>query len=103
MARYRIVCIEKHPTHKDRYHHIVAVGTGSDPDQADQRWTVDEVIAALDAGHTFYVKDSQGNSAEVIAANCPVHGHNHRIIITVADDKESDNLLDLRECRPFRT
>lgn len=99
MARYRIVCIEKHPTHKDRYHHIIAVGTGNDADKATQRWTVDDVIAALDSGDTFYVKDGRGNVAEVVAKRCPVQGHTHRIIITVADNKETDNLLNLRDCK----
>ena len=99
MSRYRVVCIEKHPTHKDRYHHIVGVGTGHAANKATQRWTVEEVISSIQAGNTFYVEDRRGNEAEVEVRKCPRPGHNHLIIITVADDVETDNLLDLRECR----
>lgn len=98
MARYRAVCIEKHPTHKDRYHHIIAVGTGTDSNAATQRWTVHEVISAIQSGNSFYVQDARGNIAEVIVAKCPVPGHSHLVITTVADNKESDNLLTLRDC-----
>jgi hypothetical protein len=74
-------------------------GTGTQPDAATQRWTVEEVIAAIRARRdTFYVQDSKNNIAEVIVADCPVHGHNHFIITTVADNRETDNLLDLRDC-----
>jgi len=54
MARYRIVCTEQEPVIEPTTHaHIVAVGTGTGPDKADQRWTLNEVLAAMDKGDSF--------------------------------------------------
>lgn len=41
MAYYRIVCTEEEPVYLPTTHaHIVAVGTGTDPERADTRWTL---------------------------------------------------------------
>src|SRR5436305_1967913 len=58
--RYRIVCTNQEPVNEPTTHaHIVAVGTGSDLNKADQKWTLDEVLSAMDRGDEFYTKGEQ--------------------------------------------
>ncbi len=99
MADYRIVCTEQvpagaHPTTGK----IVAVGTSSTGSAtAEQRWTVDEVVGALDAGHHFYVYGLESQEAAlVIKYWCRPCGVWH---IRSAPDAVLDNNLDsLRFC-----
>ena len=60
MTDYRIVCVEK------QHGHIVAVGTGTEPQKADKRLTVAQVRAALKSGDTFHtVSPTTGKKAYV--------------------------------------
>lgn len=98
MASYRIVCTEQIPIHQPTNHaHIVAVGTGTDPDCASQRWSLDEVLAAMDRGDTFYTQGkTSGKVALVERYYC---SHCRRTYIRSAPDNVSDNNLDnLRRC-----
>jgi hypothetical protein len=98
MATYRIVCTEQEPVTQPTSHaHIVAVGTGIDPDQATKRWTLNEVLAAMEGGDTFYTKGkSSGQLALVRRVACDTCG---RYIIRSAPDAVWDNNLDsLRRC-----
>jgi hypothetical protein len=98
MADYRVVCTEQVPVaaHPQRAR-IVAVGTGSDPDQANQRWTVPEVVAAMDRGDRFYTQGkASGRVAWVQKYWCAACGACH---IRTASDATVDNNLDyLRAC-----
>jgi hypothetical protein len=97
--QYRIVCTEQEPVYQPTTHaHIVAVGTGTNPDAADKRWTLDRVLAAIDRGDTFYTKGtSSGKVALVRKVACPTC---RRYIIRSAPDAVWDNNLDsLRRCR----
>ncbi len=99
MASYRIVCTEQEPVSEPTSHaHIVAVGTGDDPDRAKQRWTLAEVLKAMTGGDNFYtLGPSSGKRAEVMKVACEVCG---RTIIRSAADRVTDNNLDsLRRCR----
>lgn len=101
MARYRIVCTVQVPADAHpRNAKIVAVGTGTDADRAARRWEVKEVVAAMDAGDSFYTKgDRSGRVAEVEKYWCAVCGEWH---IRSAPDAVLDNNLDsLRTCRGF--
>lgn len=98
MASYRIVCTDQEPADQPTTHaHIVAVGTGTDPAKADKRWTLQEVLAAMDTGHTFYTQGNQsGKVASVEPYNCGRCGRRH---IRSAPDSVQDNNLDsLRRC-----
>jgi hypothetical protein len=98
MARYRIVCTEQEPIYQLTAHaHIVAVGTGNDANKATTRWTLSEVISAMNAGTVFYTySPSTGKVALVVKVACARCGHT---IIRSAPDAVTDNNLDnLRRC-----
>jgi len=98
MANYRVVCTEQipasaHPTNGK----IVAVGIGADPDSASDRWTVSDVVSALDRGHVFYTQGKASGKVAIVrkywCATC-LEWH-----IRSAPDSVLDNNLDsLRSC-----
>lgn len=97
MVTDRIVCTEQEPVHLPTTHaHIVAVGTGSDPNKADRRWTLREVLEAIDRGDRFYTESPTGRQAQVRAVDCSVCGH--RIIRSAPDAIPENNLDNLRRC-----
>ncbi len=72
-------------------------GTGTNADKADQRWTVTEVITAMDAGHQFYTQGkASGKTAWVEKYWCSACGAWH--IRSVADAVTDNNLDSLRAC-----
>ena len=99
MSTYRIVCTDQipfqnHPTRAK----IVSVGTGSDASKAETKWTVAEVIAAIDQGHSFYTKGPQsGKIAYVEKYWCASCSEWH--IRSKADAVVDNNLDSLRRCR----
>lgn len=95
---YRIVCTDQEPVRLPPSHaHIVAVGVGLTAAQAHNRMTLNEVLAAMAQGHTFYTYGEQsGRTALVRKAAC---SHCGRPIIKSAPDAVHDNNLDsLRYC-----
>lgn len=95
---YRIVCTEQEPAQNPpRHAHIVAVGTGSNPNQADQRLTLSQVIQKMDNGDRFYTKGLQsGKTAWVEKYWC---SHCRKYHIRSSPDATTDNNLDnLRYC-----
>lgn len=97
--QYRIVCTEQEPVNQPTTHaHIVAVGTGTDPNKAEKRWTLDEVIVALDCGTLFYtVGEQSGKTAFIEKYICSKCVRTH---IRSKPDAVFDNNLDsLRRCR----
>ncbi len=98
MATYRIVCTEKETVYVPTAHtHIVAVGTGSDPNSAEQRWTLQEVIDAMDRGDEFYTQGQQsGKVARVEKYNC--HLCRRTYIRSMPDAVHDNNLDSLRQC-----
>jgi hypothetical protein len=100
---YRIVCTEQEPVYlPTRHAHIVAVGTGVNPDQATLRWTLQEVIEAIENGwHTFYTQgERSGLIARVVVVYCAIC---RRKIIKSTPDAVYDNNLDsLRRCHLTR-
>ena len=98
LARYRIVCTEQQPASQPPTHaHILAVGTGNNPAQAEQRWTLARVLSAMDRGDTFYTQGtSSGKIAEVEPYGC--RWCNQRRIRSKADAVYDNNLDSLRRC-----
>lgn len=98
MATYRIVCADQAPSGRpDQHAHIVAVGVGDDPNKARRKWTLDEVLRAIDRGDMFYTKGvNTGELAIVMKYTCvPCR----RVHIRSAADNVSDNNLDrIRHC-----
>lgn len=100
--QYKIVCTEQVPYgHPPSSARIVAVGVGNDPRSA-VRWLVQEVVAAMDRGATFYtVGERSGKVALVEKYWC---GQCSRYHIRSAADAVYDNNLDsLQYCSWSRT
>lgn len=92
---YRIVCVETKYPHR----HINAVGTGSDPTQASDRWDVLEVRAALRSGDRFYtVSPSTGLTADVEPYDAHVGGQIVYTIRSTPDAVTDNNVDNLRVC-----
>lgn len=99
MTKYRIVCTDQEPVYQPTTHaHIVSVGVGNDPEKANAKLTLTQVIAAIDAGDEFWTYGEQSKRwARVHKVPC---GHCGRFIIRSAPDAVTDNNLDsLRRCR----
>lgn len=98
MATYRIVCADQEPAgQSDQHAHIVAVGVGDDPAKALRKWTLDEVLRAIDRGDVFYTKGvNTGKLAIVMKYTCAPC---RRVHIRSAADSVPDNNLDhIRHC-----
>lgn len=96
--RFQIVCTDQEPIYQPTTHaHIVSVGTGDDPNKASQKWTLAQVVQAIDSGHTFYtVGPRSGRVAVVEKCYCAYCWTTH---IRSAPDAVQDNNLDsLRRC-----
>lgn len=95
MVDVKITCITLSSTNA-LHEHITHVGspqftpTGS-------KWTVAQVVVAIENKlHTFYVKDSLGNRADVGVVD--PGGGRKKFIRTYADGKWNNNLLALPVC-----
>lgn len=92
MADYQITCINL--SHQGgRHEHITHVGN---PSTWNGNLTVAQVVGYIRSGHTFFVRDRNGNRANVGVVNAsPPHIRTH------ADNVWTDNLLALTFC-PLR-
>jgi len=93
MATYRIVCTDQEPSgHSKQHAHIVAVGIGDDPNKAQRKWALDEVLGAIDRGDLFYTKGMNTGKVAIVekytCAPC------RRVHIRSAADKVTDNDLN---------
>ncbi len=98
MADYRIVCTTQAPAGvpNDRAH-IVAVGTGTIASKAETRWTLQQVLDAMDRGDRFYTHGEQsGRSAWVEKYVCNRCYQTH--IRSTPDAVPDNNLDNLRTC-----
>jgi hypothetical protein len=95
--RYHIVCTDQEPVYLPTTHaHIVAVGTGNNG-AANIRWTLDQVLVAMDRGDVFYTQSpTTGKVAYVHKYQC---ADCRRTYIRSTPDAVYDNNLDnLRRC-----
>ncbi len=99
MARKRITCINKSPSHEDPKTHITHVGVGTEQGWSE-RIPVAVVIQQLQSpyGDRYYVHGTDGSHAEVRIGKCPFCVHAHTFIRTTPDHSLKDNLLSLPEC-----
>ncbi len=93
MATYRITCTQQVPVTEPTTHaHIVAVGTGLTAQSYSRRWTLNEVLAAMDRGDVFYTTGEQsGRTAYVEKYVCTLC---RRTYIRSNPDAVKDNNLD---------
>lgn len=93
MARYRIICTRQEPASAAPSHqHIVAVGTGNEPRQYSNFWTLDQVLEAMRRGDSFYTQgERSGQVAEVEQYHCT---YCRRTYIRSHRDAVTDNNLD---------
>lgn len=75
--------------------HIVNVGTGSDANKADKKWTLDEVLHAMDQGHTFITKCDQSGKNYI---GGEVYSPCWRTYIRSTPDRVDNSLDSLRRC-----
>ncbi len=96
---YRIVCTNHEAVNGSTTHtHIVDVGTGGDPNKADRRWTVDEVLTAMRLGDVFYTRgETSGKVALVEPFDCSLCRRTY--IRSKPDAVHDNNLNSLRVCR----
>ena len=93
MTDHRIMCVNKEAGHG----HIESAGTGTQDGYYDQRFTVEQVYTAIDAGHSFHTGSRTGRDYAVVAkfscANC-----GRPTLRSRADGDWNNNLDDLRGC-----
>ena len=95
MTDIRITCITLSGS-EARHEHITHVGSPQFT-PSGSKWTVAQVVRAIEnKEHTFYVRDNNGNRADVGVVD-PGNGRS-KFIRTYADGKWSDNLLSLPLC-----
>ncbi|MEX0785939.1 MAG: DUF3892 domain-containing protein [Dehalococcoidia bacterium] len=90
IATLQVTCVLKDSS-SDPCHRIQGVGG------ATWYYTVDEVIAHIEAGRARFYTLVNGRSADVIVAVNPRSGRKY--IKTTADGYEPNNLLALPSCR----
>ena len=98
MARYRIVCTTQEPVNEpNRSAHIVAIGTGTEPNHYDRYWPLDAVLQAMGRGDQFY---TQGVRSGRIAAVEPYRctGCRRTFIRSTPDAVQDNNLDNLPRC-----
>ena len=85
-------------THGHHGHtHISEVGTGSHAGGIARRWTLQEVLDALDRREQFFtLGETSGKVAEIEDYHCSRCGGRH--IRTHRDHVEDNNLENLRHC-----
>ena len=100
--KYRVICIEKKPSHDDRHHHITSIGL--EKPNGTEILTAAQAIAQLDhsQGDRYYVAGPDGSQAEVIVHEYTSGGTKHRILTTTRDRTKKDNLLSLDDCSDNR-
>ena len=93
----KITCINKdNGDHYDRHEAITHLGWINESTNATGKSTRDEMVKFLEGGNSAYTKDNLSNVAYLVVR---VSGSGNKYVKTVADGKETDNLLYLVECK----
>ena len=93
----RIICINKSGGYHDDPHEAIShLGWINEQTRASGKNTRLEIVDFLEKqSGTAYTKDMFGNTAILVTRVSP---HGTKYVKTVADGKETDNLLNLPEC-----
>ena len=93
----RITCITKeHGNHYDPHEAIAKLGWVNEATGESGICTRLEMVKFIEAGNQAYTKDRFGNVAYLVVR---VSRSGRKYVKTIADGKETDNLLYLQECR----
>lgn len=93
----RITCINKdNGDHYDRHEAITHLGWINESNGEKGKSTRADMVKFLEDGNKAYTKDSAGNVAYLVVR---VSQSGNKYVKTIADGKETDNLLYLVECR----
>jgi len=93
----RITCINKdNGDHYDPHEAITHLGWVSDSSGKSGKSTRAQMVKFIEGGGMAYVKDNVGNKAYLEVRTSP---SGNKFVKTVADGKETDNLLYLVECK----
>jgi len=98
MASWCVVCVKRGTIAYPQPHiHIIGVGTGDRTDWADMRWTLGQVLTAMDEGDTFYTQgETTGEIRPVEKYECPLCDET---CIRFSEGHASDSSLeDMRNC-----
>jgi hypothetical protein len=92
----RITCITKdYGNHYDRHEAIQYLTWVNEQTRASGRSTRLEIVQFLERRGVAYTKDAFGNVAYLVVRVSP---YGNKYVKTIADGKETDNLLALPEC-----
>ncbi|NTW15348.1 MAG: DUF3892 domain-containing protein [Candidatus Moranbacteria bacterium] len=92
----RITCINKDAgDHHDPHEAISHLGWINEDNGNAGKSTRADMVQYLEGGNSAYTKDSYGNMAYLVVC---VSRAGNKYVKTVADGKETDNLLSLPEC-----
>ena len=92
----RITCINKDNGHHDDPHEAIShLGWLNEVTKSSGKATLQEMVDFLLDGGKAYVKDYLGNVAFLVVR---VSRFGNRFVKTIADNRETNNLLSLKEC-----
>lgn len=93
----RITCINKDAgDHNDRHEAITHLGWINDETNVVGKSTRSQMVEFIEGGNKAYTKDSLNNIAYLVVRTS---GSGNKFVKTIADGKETDNLLYLPECK----
>lgn len=93
----RITCVNKdNGDHYDPNEGITHLGWVNEESLVNGKSTRQEMVKFVEGGNQAYTKDSLGNRAYLIVR---VSRAGNKYVKTVANGKETDNLLHLQECK----
>jgi len=91
-----ITCINKDGgDHYDPHEAITHLGWKNESTSVSGIFTLQEMITFLEAENMAYVKDAWNNIAYLVVRTSRF---NNKFVKTVADGRETNNLLELLEC-----
>ncbi len=93
----KITCINKdNGDHFDPHEAITHLGWINENTQETNKSTLRQMVDFLEQGNSAYVRDVWGNIAYLVVR---ISRFGNKFVKTVADGKETNNLLQLIECR----
>ena len=93
----KITCINKDGgDHYDPHEAITHLGWLNENSGKSGKATLQQMIEFLESGNKAYVKDAWDNIAYLVIC---ISRFGNKFVKTVADDMETNNLLELIECR----